>query len=109
MLSCYLSPSDCVLSAYFRCLFRLLEVPFRDSCHYPGDILTAFLTPIMIHTHFTYPGSKSSKEDLPMPMFKAVLKVARVKLKGTKMTMEEFKSRLRQKFSSWKLYEVCIH
>ena len=90
--------------------FRLLEVPFRDKTHYPADILTAFLTPVMIKDKFTYPGSRSTKEPLPPPIFNAIMKVARLKLKGTDMTMAEFKEKLRLKFRTWKLYEpVSYH
>ncbi len=69
-------------------------------------MLTAFLTPVMIKEKFTYPGSKSHKEDLPTPIFNALIKCARVTLKNHPMTIDEFKARIRYKFSSWKIYEV---
>ena len=85
--------------------FRLLEIKYKDNGRYPLDMLLAFLTPRAIRWVYTYPESsnnRSRKEPLPLPIFNAVIKVARIRLKNTKMTIEEFKEKLRHKFSSLK-------
>ena len=84
--------------------FRLLEIKYRDNGRYPLDVLTAILTPRLIKKRYTYPAlnKKSGKPPLPQPIFNAIIKVAQIRLKHTNMTMEEFRSKLRQKFSSIK-------
>ncbi len=68
------------------------------------DVLTAIITPRLIKKRYTYPAErkKSSKPPLPTPIFNAIINVARVRLKNTNMTLADFKSKLRQKFSSIK-------
>ncbi len=68
------------------------------------DVLTAVISPRLIKKRYTYPceHKKSDKAALPAPIFNAILKVARIRLKHTSMTMDEFKAKLRQKFSSIK-------
>ncbi len=83
---------------------RLLEIKYKDNGRYPLDVLAAILTPRLIKKRYTFPAEnkKSRKPPLPDPIFKAIMKVAAIRLKNTNMTLAEFKYKLRQKFSSIK-------
>ncbi len=68
-------------------------------------MLTTVITPILIKETYTYPSenNRSRKIPLPMPLFDAIIKVARVRLKNTNETLADFKAKLRHKFSSIKI------
>ncbi len=68
-------------------------------------MLTTVITPRLIKEVYTYPSknNRSVKTPLPTPLFEAIIKVARVRLKNTRETLAEFKDKLRHKFSSLKI------
>ncbi len=85
--------------------YRLLEVKYRDNGRYALDMLSTVITPILIKEVYTYPSenNRSKKIPLPRPLFDAIIKVARIRLKNTSETIAEFKEKLRHKFSSIKI------
>ena len=79
-------------------------------------MLLAVITPRLVKYKYTYPESgnnRSKKDPLPLPIFNAIIRVARIRLKNTTMSLQTFKDKLRHKFSSLKTKEdvelsVCI-
>ena len=68
----------------------------------------AILSPVLVKDKYTWPSdsNRSRKDPLPTPLYNAIMKVARIRLKNTKMSIAEFVEKIRHKFSSLKTKEL---
>ncbi len=98
------------LCALLHFSFRLLEIRFRNNGRYPLEVLLAILSPVLIKDKYTWPSdcNRSRKDPLPNPLYNAIMKVARIRLKNTPMSIAEFVEKIRHKFSSLKTKEYKV-
>ncbi len=83
--------------------YRLAEIDFHEKT-YPRNMLLAILDEGLFALTYTWPSGNnhaSDKDDLPLPLKKALLAVGRVTLAGVnkKMSMTEYVAGLRNQFS----------